>query len=161
MIKSIKEIGRMLDKYGLERLYVLLSMNDLRSIKPTTPKEEAQLHSLQLDMAGFKRFSSTVFEILDAENRIRDLTDLELDEAKDIGRLFYKPYVKLIADNTQDWMELGLKVKITMMKLNDPSTESEIWIYEDGRIQIHTGDREINTLLITDYLRERGYNFTK
>jgi hypothetical protein len=100
---------------------------------------------------------------------MKKLSEISEAEAKEICRLAGEPFLNFSTNNDGKWELSGLEIQIsTTTTLNNADTkDSFIWIRKDGTVSLWrntggwngNGYQPINGLKITDYLRERGYNF--
>ena len=89
-------------------------------------------------------------------------------QARHICKLLNEPFISMMVNDDGKWDDLGLEIQIeTTSTLDGNKDESSICIYKDGKVSLHRNNGnpggyryiEINAMLITDYLREQGYEF--
>jgi hypothetical protein len=99
---------------------------------------------------------------------MKNLSDITEDEVKHICELVGEPYLSYMTNNDGKWDKLGLEIQInTTSTMNQSINDSYITIRKNGMVQLwrNNGDwgghryDDINGLIVTDYLRERGYEF--
>ena len=96
------------------------------------------------------------------------LSDITEKQARHICKLLGEPFVRMMVNNDGKWDDLGLAISITTTTtLNGDYNDSSINIFKDGVVTLSRNngnwngmrDEKINAMLVTDYLKFRGYEF--
>jgi len=98
-----------------------------------------------------------------------ELHELTQQQAEAICVLANEPFLSFMTNHDGKWKGLNLAIQIeTTSTVNGNKDDSCIWIYYDGTVRLWRNngdwggsrDVRINSLKITDYLRQQGYSFT-
>ena len=99
---------------------------------------------------------------------MKKLFNITEEEVKHICKLVGEPYINFMTNNDCKWDNIGLEIQInTTSTINNSIYDSYITIFKNGMIKLWRNNgnwggvmhEDINGLIITDYLRERGYEF--
>ena len=96
------------------------------------------------------------------------LREITKEEVEFICKLCGEPFISYMVNDNNKWDSFGLEIQInTTSTLHNSRYDSYLRIFKNGTVELsrNTGgwngmsEERINAMLVTDYLKERGYSF--